>query len=204
MDKSKGYTLIEVLIALSVFAILATITSTAMYNTFTTRSHINEQANQLNQLQLSLTLLERDAKQMVDRPVRGENMILVPAFIGQKDYVEFTRDGLVNPQSLEKRSTLKRVAYICKNDLLIRRTWPQLDTPDRETYQESILLEGLTQCYFSYITRSKQVLTSWQANALQQNQKLEPLPIALKVNLRFQSLGELKRNFIIPEALYGK
>lgn len=203
MNKT-GYTLIEVLIALSVFAILAVITSTAMYNAFTTRARVNEQAEQLNALQLTMTMIERDTKQMIDRPVRGENMQLISSFIGSPQYTEFTRDGVVNPNSGEKRSTLKRVAYLCQNEQLVRRSWPMLDSPNRNNYSDRVLLDNLVQCQFAYLSRNRQVLSEWRSGALQQNQVKEPLPTAIQLKFKLRHWGILDRLFIVPEALYGK
>ncbi|GGI76730.1 GspJ family T2SS minor pseudopilin variant LspJ [Legionella impletisoli] len=201
--KIKGYTLIEIMIALAVFAILAVITSTSMYHAFTTRSRVNEQADRLNSLQLTMTIIERDTKQIIDRAIRGNDMLLIPSFIGEPGYTEFTRDGMVNPNSTEKRSTLKRVAYLCQNDKLIRRSWRMLDTPSREQYSDKVLLNKIKRCKFSYLNRSRQVLSEWRANAVQQNQTKEPLPVAFQMDIELEVWGRMNLLFIVPEALYG-
>ncbi|WP_133130585.1 GspJ family T2SS minor pseudopilin variant LspJ [Legionella yabuuchiae] len=199
----KGYTLIEIMIALAVFAILAVITSTSMYHAFTTRSRVNEQADRLNSLQLTMTIIERDTKQIIDRAIRGNDMLLIPSFIGEPSYTEFTRDGIVNPNSIEKRSTLKRIAYLCQNNELIRRSWRMLDTPNREQFSDKVLLDNVKGCKFAYLTRSRQVLSHWRANAVQQNQIKEPLPVALQIDLELRVWGRMNLLFIVPEALYG-
>jgi general secretion pathway protein J len=200
----KGYTLMEVLIALSVFAILTVVTSTAMYNAYNTRARVNEQADKLNSLQLAMTVIGRDTKQIIERTIKGEDMVTIPAYIGDDNYTEFTRDGMVNPNSSEKRSTLKRVAYLCRDEQLIRRSWAVLDSPKRKQYNDKILLDNLFHCSMSYITRSRQILDEWRAGAVQQNQKKEPLPVALQLDLNIKNWGKMQLRFIIPEALYGQ
>ncbi len=59
---------------------------------------------------------------------------------------------------MERRSTLKRVAYVCAEKKLIRRSWENLDTPNRKHYQDKILLDNLEQCSFDYLSNSRQVL----------------------------------------------
>ena len=59
---------------------------------------------------MPISLIQQDTRQTVERAIRGNEMRLFPAFLGQTNYLEFTRDGNVNPGSIEKRSTLKRVA----------------------------------------------------------------------------------------------
>ncbi|MDI9819496.1 MULTISPECIES: GspJ family T2SS minor pseudopilin variant LspJ [unclassified Legionella] len=204
MNKHIGFTLLEILIALSVFAILATITASTMYYAFNIKERVIQQADRLNNLQLAMILIERDTTQVIPRPVRGNDMHLFPAFAGQPQYLEFTRDGIVNPGSAEKRSTLKRIAYICRANQLLRRSWEVLDTPERNRYEEKILLDNLTNCKFSYLNHSLQVLPEWRDNALQQNQRAEPLPKAVQLNFTLKDWDKISLLTIIPEALYAE
>jgi general secretion pathway protein J len=203
LKKPKGFTLIEILIALAVFAILATITTSVLYNAFTTRSRVNEQSERLNELQLAISLIQQDTSQVVERAIRGTDMRLFSSFIGQPNYLEFTRDGNVNPGSTEKRSTLKRIAYVCKEGALIRRTWSSLDSINRNTYEDKQLLAQLADCHFGYLNQSLQVLPEWREQAVNLNQRREPFPKAIQVNVTLRDQGEINLLFIIPEALYA-
>ncbi|KTC78261.1 GspJ family T2SS minor pseudopilin variant LspJ [Legionella brunensis] len=204
MNKEKGFTLIEILIALAVFAILATVTSSAMYYAFNTKERVNQQADRLNVIQLAIILIERDTTQTIARTIRGNEMHLFSAFIGQPQYLELTRLGIENPNSQEKRSNLQRVAYVCHDNQLLRRSWPVLDPTNRDNYEDRILLDNLLDCKFAYLDHNLQVLSEWRENALQQNQKSQPLPKALQFNLTLKDWGKMSLLFIIPEALYAE
>ena len=180
MKINWGYTLIEILVALAVFAILSSITASAMYHAFDTRARVNVQANQLNEVQLALALMTRDIEQAIDRPIHGDEMRVFPAFVGEPHYLEFSRAGIVNPMGIDARSTMARIAYRCMNKKLIRRSWGSLDTPSRNHYQDRIVLDHLDECKFSYLTHSRQRLSEWRDDAIQQNQKKEALPIAIQ------------------------
>ncbi|MBA2652117.1 MAG: GspJ family T2SS minor pseudopilin variant LspJ [Tatlockia sp.] len=203
-QKQQGYTLIEILIALAVFAILATITASSMYYAFETRARVTAQADRLNALQLALVLMERDIEQIVLRNARGKDMLIYPALDGQSKYVEFTRSGFANPNSDEKRSILKRVAYLCQNNSLLRRTWVALDAADRKAYQDKILLTELTHCEFSYLNSNVQNLSEIRASAVQPNQRAEPLPKAIQMNLTLNHWGNINYLFVIPGSLYAE
>ncbi len=203
MKKIKGFTLIEILIALTVFAIIATITSSTLYYAFNTRTRINEQSVRLSGLQLAISLLQQDISQTVERAIRGNELRLFPVFIGRSHYVEFTRDGVVNPGSVEKRSTLKRVAYVCQKKSLIRRTWNSLDAASRNTYQDKLLIDHLDGCHFGFLNQNLEVFPEWRTDALTQNQKKEVLPKAIQINLKPQDLGSFNLLLIIPGALYA-
>lgn len=203
MRNKSGFTLIEILLALMVFAILATITSTSLYNAFNARSQVTLQAERLNQLQMAVSIIQQDTEQILPRAVRGNEMRLFPVFIGQPQNLEFTRDGLINPKSMEKRSTLQRIELVCQNDKLKRRTWESLDAKDRAIYEEKILVDNLTGCNFKYLNQSLQVLNEWREQAVAQNQRQEPFPKAIQLNMTLKDWGEFNLLFIIPEALYA-
>lgn len=202
MKGSNGYTLIEIMIALVVFAILAIITSQALYNAFNTRAHLNVEANQLNELQLALSLMQHDVTQMIERSIYGNEHQQFAAFIGLPYYVEFTRLG-ENTDARTAKSTLKRVAYLCKNKALIRRTWETLDTPNRKHYSNASLIQQVEQCKFAYVAHNGQTLEQWRENAVQVNQQKEALPLAIQVNLVITGLGKMSLLFAISEASYG-
>lgn len=204
MHKYRGFTLIEILIALVVFAILAGITSSAMYYAFNTKARVNQQADRLNMLQLAVILLERDTTQAISRSIRGNEMHQFSAFIGQSQYFEFTRLGIENPYSQEKRSNMQRIAYVCRDNQLIRRRWPVLDTTNRDRYEDKVILDNLTACRFAYLNQSLQVLPEWRENALQQNQRAEPLPKAVQLNMTLRDWDKMSLLFTIPEALYAE
>lgn len=203
MKHSNGFTLLEILIALTLFAILATITSSILYHAFTIRTRVTAQAEQLSALQLAISIIQQDTLQSVDRPVRGNDQRLFPSFIGQARYLELTRDGNLNPKSLEKRSTLKRIALLCEEGNLIRRTWETLDVVDRNKVENKVLLTDLTSCQFNYLNQTLQVLNEWRAQAVTQSQVKEPMPKAIQLNLTLKTWGQLNLLFIIPGALYA-
>lgn len=201
--KSNGFTLLEIMVALAVFAILATITSSVMYHAFDTHARVTSQADRLNAVQLAVSLIKRDTEQMIERSIRGNEMHIFPPFIGQPYHLEFTRGGVVNPNGIEQRSTLKRIAFLCQKNQLIRRSWDRLDTPERKSYHDKILLDNIDQCSFAYLAHNRQILPVWQDYALQQNQRAETLPTAVKFTLNLRDWGNMSLLFIIPKALYA-
>lgn len=203
MSKQLGYTLIEVMVALTVFAIIATMTSAVMVHVFDIRARVALHANQLDELQLVMTLLEHDTTQLIPRTVRSSDMRVFSAFTGTHEYLEFTRGGLVNPNALAKRSTLKRVAYLCKAKRLIRRSWESLDPLDRNAYEDKILLQNLKTCSFAYISSSQHVLSEWRAFSMEKNQKIEALPVAIQLTINPFGWGQMVLLFNLPEGLYA-
>ena len=202
MSRDRGFTLLEILIALTIFAILATITSSSLYYAFSTRTKVNIQADRLNMIQLAISIIQQDTSQIVDRAIRGNEMRLFPVLVGQPEYMEFTRDGITNPKSIDKRSTLKRISITCLDGALIHRTWESLDSIDRNKYQDRVLIDNIKDCHFNYLNHNLQSLTEWREQAVDEEQKAEIFPTALQINLTLKDWGKINLLFIIPEALY--
>jgi general secretion pathway protein J len=196
---NRGFTLIEIVIAIAIFAIIASISSSILYQSFQIKERSVIQSNKINNLQLAISLLDKDFKQVIERPVRGNEMHLFPSFIGQKDYVEFTRGGAVNPMSSEKRSTLKRIAYLCKNGRLVRRVWAKLDTPNRDIYHDTTMLHNLNKCSFAYIGLHQNIVPTWYQYSSRKNNKTinTPLPKAVQLTIKINGLGGSKFAFML-------
>lgn len=202
-EANQGYTLIEIMIALAVFAILSVITASSMYQSFDIRSRLNIESNQLNEILVAITRIKHDTEQIIDRSIISNDLLMFPPFTGLSQSLEFSHGGIVNPNNIEARSTLQRVAYICDKSKLIRRTWGGLDIPIRNKGLDKIILTNLSECKFSYISHSKQILAEWREYAVQQNQKRESLPLAIRFNFKFKNLGSMSLDFAIPGALYA-
>ena len=207
MRKNSAFTLIEVLIALSLFALLAAITSSSMYYAFNARSRVSAQADRLNSLQLAISLIKQDTEEIAARTIRSNAFHLFPAFVGLPNYIELTRGGLPNPNAAEKRSTLKRIALLCQDNQLIRRSWPALDTPNRDIFEDKVLLDNLDDCHFAFLDESLQFLSEWRSNSMPNAPAtnaptVKMLPKAIQLNLALPNWGKGAFLFIIPEALY--
>lgn len=200
---NKGYTLIEVMIALSVFAIIAALSSGVMYHVFDIRGRVATQANQLDELQLALTLIEHDTMQFIPRTVRTKDVHIFSSFTGTHQYMEFTRGGQVNPNGLALRSTLKRVAFLCNDKQLIRRSWGVLDTLNRRDYEDKVLLSNLAACSFFYVSRNHQIMPEWRAYKIEQNQRMESIPSAIQITINPAKWGKMTFLFVLAEGLYG-
>lgn len=203
ISKIKGYTLIEVIVALAVFAVVATMTGGVMLQAFETKKRLAAQTEQLNEVHVMLTLIRREIAQITNRAIRGNEGRLYPPFIGESNYIEFTRGGFVDPNTQSQSSTLKRVAFLCGHGALTRRSWASIDSPTRQDVNDQILLRHLTHCSFAYISQSQEHLPSWRPYAVSQKQKNAFIPTAVELSITFKDLGSAKLLFPIPEGLYG-
>ena len=190
-NQNTGYTLIELIIALAIFAILGTISVGLLSRAFDTRARIENQMEPLTELQLAVTRINRDVAQMVDRGALS--------LIGHTNYTEFTRGGIVNPDEEDAKNTLKRVALVCgNNEKLIRKTWARVDPLSPNDFQEQALMNKLESCEFSYLGKGSTWVSDWPMTTASPREKPPPFPRAIKLTLTLENLGEIALLFVVP------
>jgi general secretion pathway protein J len=173
--KAQGFTLIEILIALSIFAIIASITGPFLKQMITAREGINANALQITQLQKTLFLIRNDLQQAVQDP-RGNKY-----FIGSEAHLEFTRLGAY-PINYQSKTHLEKVDYQIINNQLIRQT----------ENGKQILIEKIHGGQFSYLNNENSMVTAW---SMEEHQTPRAVNIHLDLALgKIDSLIMLKSN----------
>jgi general secretion pathway protein J len=170
--KCAGFSLIELLIAIAIFAIVAIMAYNGLNIVLTANQQTTEDAARLAKLQIALTRLQRDIEQYVRyRSLQGNT-----------SYLEFTRAGWRNPAQ-QQRSSLQRVAYFIEDNSLIRRYWR------RQNSQQVSLLNQIDELQIRYLDLNLQWQQQWNFNYP---------PKAIEVSLTLHKWGQISRLFRIP------
>lgn len=188
----RGFTLVEILIAMAIFTVISVITYTTLTSAINVSNHTSDVAKRLADIQRVLMLMERDLIQMAPRPVIDEYGEEQPAFLItdlSTEGFEFTRGGYQNPARLN-RSLLKRVAYEIRNDELYRRTWEVLDraTQTEPEFEES-LMKGVTR--FEITAYDDKWVEKWPPERSDTQQEAGPdlLPRAVRIFMEVEDYG---------------
>lgn len=143
--RQAGFTLIEVLVSLAIFATM----SVAGWTIFDTLSKIktrNEVHSQnLVALQSAYSQLLRDMSQVTARPARQANQVL-PALLLEQNKLTFTRMGTFDP--IQQGSVgLERVVYEYQpnEQRLIRYSYVNPDQIQQQTPPITVLLSKVTE-----------------------------------------------------------
>ncbi len=187
----RGYTLIEVVIALAIFAILGTLSVGLLSRAFETKTKLATQVSPLTDVQLAATRISQDANQMVARAVRDQDMKKISAFVATTQEIEFTRGGFVSADKKPTESTLRRVALSCENHKLLRKTWSKLDGFERDKPQTQTLLTNLERCSFAFTSSRRRWSDEWRGDD-------NTLPASFKLYLEVKDIGEVALIFAIP------
>ena len=130
-DKQAGFTLVEVMVALLVFSILAVAGVSLLSFSVRAQGAAGRKLDDLGQLNRTLSMLAADLAQATARPTRDEAGTLLPAFVGQSSgestpMLQLVRGGWTNIDAAP-RPGAQKVAYQLAGGTLQRLAWPQLD-----------------------------------------------------------------------------
>ncbi len=205
--RRNGFTLLEVLIAISIFALLALGTYRMLSSVLASDETIRRNELQLRELQRALSVLESDLQQAGPRPIRDAYGDAQPALLGteQPATLEFTRLGWRNPLQ-SPRAQWQRVRWQLEGETLERRYWSVLDQAVDSQPQAQQVLANVQSWEVRYLDDQGNWLNQWPAEQTGDNpaQTLQRLPRAVEIRLQHARYGLLTRLLRLPDSAKPK
>jgi general secretion pathway protein J len=190
--RSRGFTLVEMLVSLMVFGLLCAAGVAVMAYTVDNQGQVGVRMDRLGEFQRTRSLLKQDLAQAAVRRVRAtDGSVQRSAFSGAPlaggDVVlEFTRRGWDNPES-EPRSSLQRVRYRHVDGAIIRESYTAVDgAPVAKT---QTLMTGVSQVSVGYSLRG-QWLPGWPGAR-------DELPQAVRIDVVLDDFGPIQQIFLV-------
>ena len=196
MIRQRAFTLIEVLVAMAIFAVLAGFAYATLGQTLLSAEILSERMDRLQALQRTMRMLTDDLQQLAPRPIRdelGDNLRPALDTGFQSGFaLELTRSGWSNPVVLP-RSTQQRAAYRIEDGELIRFHWYTLDRTLSIEPVRVTMLDGVEAMQLRFLIGDNNFSDQWpplnRPGALGARQR----PRAVEVTLLLEQEGEIRR-----------
>jgi general secretion pathway protein J len=222
LRSGRGFTLIEVMVAISIFAVVAAGVYRVLSAMVDTQDRIVAHSDSLRDLQRALWLISMDMNQMVMRDVRKPNDSRLPALGADADnyLLQFTRQGARNPLLLA-RSDLERVAYSIGPDPdkyadrnsdekkknkkakhLLRHSWTALDRRDKAEETVQVLFRNVDEVHLEFLDEKGDWKQDWPEKKMDDKVHTRILPAAIKMLIKTEKYGDLERVFQIHNVVH--
>jgi general secretion pathway protein J len=198
--RPSGFTMLEVLVAIAIFAIVGIMALTG-YNQLVKQSeHAGETMARVRAVQITVERLAQDLEQLEPRPTRDPlGQSVQSALIADprtNTLLQFTRAGWTNPAAVQ-RSTLQRVAYRLEDGKLYRDYWTALDPTLATEPIEVELLTKVRSLKLRFMQANGQWVEQWPVAASSNAPTLigasRNRPVAVEFALELEDWGVIKR-----------
>lgn len=185
--RPHGMTLIEVMVAITIFAILGIITYRAVASMAQTRAHMDEQYARWRAIARTSQMIEADLMQLAQRPRAGTQ----PATPALSLVVGGTLTELRLTRLDGASGTLQRRGYRVEDGVLWLSRFPDLN--DAAKPREDKLLDNVASMKWRFLNDTGQEYENWPPN--HNPTASDVLPSAVRMDLELNDVGTLTRLF---------
>lgn len=201
INLNQGFTLLELLVALSIFSVLSVMAYGGLQTVITTKNSTQKAADRIAEIQLVTMRISNDLRQAVSRKIRDEYGDFLQAMQSSKsgdETMAWTRLGYRNPAQL-KRSNIQRVAYKLEQQKLIRITWPVLDRAQDTVAMETEVLSNIDSIEWRFLNMEDEWVSAWPEEG--GTKSVYPLPKAIEYTMELQDWGKIRRLILLANEI---
>lgn len=190
-SQQRGFTLLEILIALALTAGLSLMCWQVLHGVLLNGAAIKQQSTRFTQLQFAITLIERDFSHAL-QPSTSESQQSAYDATSKTQLAQvqahFLRNNWLNPGGLLPRTELEEVAYRLHEGRLERLSFHYPPQGEIRSPTSTTLLTDVESFHISYYREGK-VTEHWNM--------FNALPDSVKITLRLTGIGEIHRRIIV-------
>ena len=200
--KAQGFTLLEVLIALSLFAVLSAMAFGGLNQLLGQHQQLQKRQHRFVDLQSTIQVLERDFSQIEPRSIRdafGDAQAALKGNSTPEFTYQLTTKTWFNPHNTQG-VLLQRIGYQLQDQKLWRSYHPQLDAGIGNSPVRYTLMDQVTNFKVRFLLDKKQWINYWPPIDQQGKPNLKKLPTAIEIQLTTADFGTIKRVLEIPQS----
>jgi general secretion pathway protein J len=209
--RQRGFTLIEIIVALFISAVMLAIGYAAIERALRDRDGITTAQTRVTEIQRGMRIIAQDFAQIIARPARDLSGTgdLAPAVVAtgtDTTLITFTRAGWSNPAGIQ-RPAEQRVMYAFVEGQLVRDYWLSVDPALNAEPRERVIFTNVKSVEIRFLDPvGRNWRTQWPAiisnngpmTAGSIDLTLRPRPLAIELTIEFEDWGRIVRTFEIP------
>lgn len=205
IKRGAGFTLIEVLVAVAVTAMIAAISVAAFDSAEKAHVRTKIKLESIQRMDRAWLALEADLRNALSRATlssSGDDTIpALKADSEQEEWLSLLRGGRANPLHFY-RSELAYVAYSLEENVLVRKIWIDPANLEEELAYSQKLLEGVEEVQMRILPpKSRSIKHGPWLDEWPPAQAPEALPLALEITLVLEQGDEITRLFSLLPGL---
>ncbi|HAC34876.1 MAG TPA: type II secretion system protein GspJ [Gammaproteobacteria bacterium] len=194
----NGLTLLELLVAFALLAVVSVLVFSAITHTLRSREIMARQSDAWRELQHIVMVMESDFSRLVERPRRDIGGNREAAFYSQGGGEQFSLTLVVHRAdtvSGRRLSNLRQVVYNYSAGVLLRGYWTHLDHFPGASAHNKQLSGNLERLELVYLGNEKHWYSQWPP-VNYSGDRVRLLPRAIKARLEMPEIGYVERIFL--------
>ena len=202
MIKSRGFTLIEILVSVAIFGLISIAAYTVLDSGMRTKQQSELRLSHLSELQRLFFNLSQDVAYLTQRRSRNDLGDIEPIILGESDLsgetfkLAFNRTNWRNPAAFP-RSTMQHVQYHLEEQGIYRSHRVYLDMAPNSPEIKRLLASQIEAVRLEFKSPDGQWSDGWG----QFTEMQDKLPRAMRIRVTSAILGEVERYYFLPYSL---
>jgi general secretion pathway protein J len=195
--RQRAFTLIELLIALAIFATLSAFAYRGLAVLLESREALDRDSRKWRDVALFVGRFERDVQAALDRPAIGPSGTALSPITSLLDQGGAVPRGLALTRAgatlyANELAAPQRVGYRFSEGRVDRLAWPGVDSGPRAEAQATPVLENVRSLAFRFLDRAYEWRTDWALPGMQ------GMPVAVEMTLELASGERIVRVVDVP------
>ena len=202
MRHQRGFTLIEILVAVAIFGIISVAAYTVLDSGLRTQQHAEERLAHLAELQRLFYNLSQDVSYLTQRRSRDDLGDQESIIYGESDLsgdtftLAFNRANWRNPAKFP-RSHLQHVEYRFEEEKIYRRYRVYLDAAPNSPEVDRVMASDIESVRLEFRAPDG----AWSDGWGQFSEMRDKLPRAMRIRITSKLVGEIERYYFLPYSL---
>jgi|GEM_PF-3489457 len=193
-----GFTLVEVLVATFIMALLAAMGTGLVSGVMNMRDRVEALSADTQELELARAVIKRDLSQFVDRRPRdafgtiARNSFEAGERFNEGRLMAFITNGreMIGPRA--RASRLEYVEYVFEDGQLIRRGWTHADRSPETRPVDRVLLDDLGRLDVQFLASR-----GWVDAMTTGGSGSTEVPLAIAIEIEHETLGPMELKFLV-------